>query len=315
VRQDYANLEIVVADNASTDETTDIVRRFVERDSRVRLERSEVLLPASQNFNRVYRATTGPYFMWAADDDLRDPSYVRRCLKALEASPTAVMACTGLRFIDASGAIVEADYARYDNPDMSSTSTVERVRTLLRRGGWYEVYGLIRRDALEQTHLFQDTYGPDVLLVLELALLGPVLKIPEILFFYRRFANRTERERVDRQGGVADVDALMPARLTYLQESMSETIRQASLAWPLKQRLLAEILWASYGPETPFGRNARRELGARLAAARLDRDVASLAKFGFLRAVEAARQSGPARRVLVGRARRVAGRLRRRVLG
>jgi glycosyltransferase involved in cell wall biosynthesis len=313
VRQDHENLEIVVSDNASTDRTPEIVRAFMQRDRRVRLERSETLVSAAQNFNRVLHATSGSYFMWAADDDLRDPSYVRRCLEALEAAPTAVMACTGLRFIDPGGAVTEADYDRYDNPDLSSPSVVERVRILLRRGGWYEVYGLIRRDALERTHLFQDTYGPDVMLVLELAMLGPVLKVPEPLFFYRRFPDRTERDRVVRQGGVADADSVLTAHLTHLQESMSATVAASGLSWPLKVRLRGEILWAVYVADTPIGRNARREIGDRIAAARRDRDIGALAKFPVLGILAATRQIGPAGRRLVARARRKVGRLRRRL--
>ena len=314
VGQDHEDIEIVISDNASTDRTPDIVRAFMKRDRRLRLERSEALVSASQNFNRVFHATSGPYFMWAADDDLRDPTYVRRCLDALEAVPAAVMACTGLRFIDPAGAVIDADYERYDNPDLSSPSVVERIRILLRRGGWYEVYGLIRRDALEQTHLFQDIHGPDVMLVLELAMLGPVLKVADPLFFYRQYPNRTERDRLERQGGVADADSILSAHLTHLQESMSTTVGASALSWPLKARLRAEIVWATYLADTPLGRNARRELGARVAAAREDRDIGAFAKFGLMRAVDRVRSAGPAIRRLVGRARRRAGRLRRDLL-
>lgn len=311
--QDHEDFEIVVCDNASTDATPAIIRAFADRDARIRAERSDELLTAAQNFNRVFATARSPYFMWAADDDLWDPSYIRRCLAALEPRPTAVMACTGLRFIDDAGVVLDADYGRYDNPDLSSTSVVERVRLLLRRGGWYEVYGLARRDALERTHLFQDTYGPDVMLVLELALLGPILRVAEPLFFYRRIAAKTERDRVERQGGVANAEAIVASRLTHLQESMSGTIRDSGIAWPLKLRLRAEILWAVYVADTPYRRNARRELADRAAAARRGRDTAAWAKYRGLLAVNDARAAGPAARRLAGRWRKQLGRLRRRL--
>ena len=311
--QDHEALEIVVSDNASTDATAAILRGFADRDARIRVERSDQLLTAAQNFNRVFAAATTPYFMWAADDDLWDPSYVRRCLAALEQHPTAVMACSGLRFIDEAGVVQDADYGRYDNPDLSSTSTVERVRRLLRRGGWYEVYGLARRDALERTHLFQDVYGPDVMLVLELALLGPILKVDDPLFFYRRIASKTEGDRVERQGGVANAEVIVAARLTYLQESMSGTIRDSWISWPLKVRLRAEILWAAYVADTPYALRARRELAGRAAAARRGRHPAVWAKYRGLEALADARSVGPAGRRLAGRWRRRAGRLRRRL--
>ena len=68
--QDHRDLEILVSDNASTDRTPDIVRDFMRRDSRIRFERSDQLLTAPQNFNRAFSRSSGPLFMWAADDDL-----------------------------------------------------------------------------------------------------------------------------------------------------------------------------------------------------------------------------------------------------
>lgn len=309
--QDHESFDVVVSDNASTDATPEILRGFAARDSRIRVERSAEVLTAPANFNRVFAAAAGPYFMWAADDDRWDPSYVRRCVAALEAEPAAVMACTGLRFIDADGSVIDADYDRYDNPDLSSRSVVERVRLLLRRGGWYEVYGVARRDVLAGTRLFQDAYGPDVLLVLELALLGPIVKVPDTLFFYRQQAGRAERDRVERQGGVAGVDDLMAVRLTRLQESMSRTVGRSGLAWSVRLRLRAEILWAAYLADTPFGGNARRELGTRLSLARRDRDVPTIAKFATLAGVDRARSIGPAVRQRLGRLRKRVGRWRR----
>jgi len=311
VSQDHANLEIVVSDNASTDRTPEIVREFMRRDHRVRLLRSDTLVTAAQNFNRVFRATSGTYFMWAADDDLRDRAYVRRCLSALESDRSAVMACTNFRFIDPAGAILDRDYDRYDNPDLSSPSVVQRVRLLLRRGGWYEVYGLARREALERTHLFRDTYGPDVMLVLELAMLGPIRLVPETLFFFRQIAGRSEQDRAERQGGIDDVGAILGTRLTHLQESMSATVASSGLAWPLKLRLRVEILWAVYVEDTPIGLRARAEIRERAAAARRDRDVTAIAKYGVVGGITLMRSIGPGLRQSVGSSRRRFGRWRR----
>ena len=312
--QDHENIEIVVSDNASTDATPLIIASFAKRETRIRAMRSDELLTAAQNFNRVYAAGRGRYFMWAADDDLWDPTYVRSCLAALDGQPTAVMAISGLRFVDGDGAIIEADYERYDNPDLASSSVVERVRRLLRRGGWYEVYGLARREALERTQLFRDTYGPDVLLVLELAMLGPVPKVDEPLFFYRRLADKTERDRVERQGGIKDVDTIIAARLTHLQESMAATIQSSRLSWPLKLRLRAELLWAVYIADTPIGHNARRELSVRVAAARRDRAVSTYARFRAYQSIDAMRRIVPAGRRFVLNPRRQIGRWRRRLI-
>jgi hypothetical protein len=312
--QDHPDLEIVVSDNASTDGTPAILRAFAERDPRVRVDRSDELLTAAQNFNRVFAAARGPYFAWAADDDLWDPTYLRRCVAALEAQPDAVLACSGIRFIDPSGAPRDVDLVRYDNPDLSSPSVVERVRQLLRRGGWYQVYGVARTAALERTHLFQDTYGPDVVLTLELALLGAILKVPDALFFYRQFPDRTEQARVARQGGLGEAASIAEIRMTRLEEALTATARRSALPPPVKIRVIGEILRATYLDDTPIGGVARREVGSRLRQARRDRDLPAFLKFGTIRAVATATQLPTRLRRSIGRGRRFVGRVRRRLV-
>ncbi len=307
--QDHRECDIVVADNASTDRTPDIVREIARRDGRVRHERVELPLSAAQNFNRAFELTDGPSFMWAADDDRWDPSYVGRCLAALDDDPAAVMATSGLRFIDPGGAAIDADYSRYDNPDLSSSSTVERVRRLLRRGGWYQVYGVARREALEGTHLFQDVYGPDVVLTFELALAGPILRVPEVLFWYRRFPGRTEAVRASRQGGIRDELDVASSPSTHLQESLSDAVRASTLAAPLKLRLRAEILDAFYVDDTPLRSRARSEAWRRARIAAHDRDVGRFVKFSLAHGLDRLDDlSGQGRRS----ARRIGRRLARR---
>ena len=102
VAQDYSPLEIVVSDNASTDRTWEILRRF-EDDPRVCIHRSGETLGAVANFNRVVHLTRGPYFAWAAADDRFDPHFASRCMQALAEQPDAAGCLTGIRFVDEAG--------------------------------------------------------------------------------------------------------------------------------------------------------------------------------------------------------------------
>lgn len=299
--QDHPFLEVVVSDNASTDRTPDIVRDFVRRDRRIRYERLEQPITAAQNFNRAFALSTGSQFMWAADDDLWEPSYIRRCVEGLAERPDAVMASTGLRFIDPEGTTIDTDYSRYDNPDLGSASVVDRVRLLLRRGGWYQVYGLARRAALERTHLFQDIYGPDVVLVLELAMLGPIVRIPETLFWYRRQPGRTEEARAERQGGIADEARVLRTKSTHLEEELSDAVRRAPISGPLKLRLQAEILRAAYVDDTPMSSRTRSETWVRAKAAARERDVRRFVKFGLASGLANLRRLEIAGRRTIGR--------------
>jgi glycosyltransferase involved in cell wall biosynthesis len=81
--QSHRNIELVISDNASTDETEAICREFAAGDPRVRYIRQEKNLGPTPNFLAVLEASRGEYFMWLCDDDWLDPSYIEECVAEL----------------------------------------------------------------------------------------------------------------------------------------------------------------------------------------------------------------------------------------
>jgi glycosyltransferase involved in cell wall biosynthesis len=287
--QDFTDFELIVSDNASTDRSPEICAEYARRDSRVRFVRNSTNIGATANFNRTFELACGRYFMWAADDDLWDPRFVGRCVAALEAKPEAVLACTSLRFIDEAGDAIDLDYGIYDNPDLSSRSVSDRLRRLVKRGGWYISYGLIRADALRQTTLFQNVYGPDLVLALELALRGPFVKVPEILFWYRQFGTRTEADRAARQGLPSGAGKqLFPGSM--LVENLAAAIRRARLPWLTRQALLAELFRTAYVEDPIWRGRVRPELPGRLRQGVRERSFPHVAKFATLEGLARSRE-------------------------
>src|SRR3712207_2828980 len=90
--QTYTGFEILIGDNGSTDETRAICQEYVARDARVRYFRSDTDEGPAWNFNRLVPLARGEFFRWAAADDLIAPTYVQRCVEALDANPQAVCA-------------------------------------------------------------------------------------------------------------------------------------------------------------------------------------------------------------------------------
>jgi len=180
--QDYGNFELIISDNASTDATVEICHNYMSRDNRIRFYRNERNLGAARNFNLVLELSTGEYFMWAAHDDVWDPSYVRKCVAKLEEHPGAVLSYSGIRFIDENGGDRNIVYSDIQTLGMDIP---ERVHMLLTSDNCCPIYGVIRRKALMKTRLLTGLFGLDVILMLELLLLGDFVKVPEQLFYYR----------------------------------------------------------------------------------------------------------------------------------
>jgi len=88
--QTHHNLEIIVSDNASTDpEVAEVLGEFSRKDRRVRCIRQAENQGVLANFAYVLEIARGNYFMWAADDDLREPWFVERCIALLQKYPAA----------------------------------------------------------------------------------------------------------------------------------------------------------------------------------------------------------------------------------
>jgi glycosyltransferase involved in cell wall biosynthesis len=87
--QTYTHLEILLLDNASPDESRQILQHFADEDPRARVMRSEQRLPMFQNFNRGVRAACGDYITFFFDDDVYLPEFIEQELRMLLAHPRA----------------------------------------------------------------------------------------------------------------------------------------------------------------------------------------------------------------------------------
>lgn len=95
VNQTYPNFEIVVSDNCSDDEQ--LIQSIVDEHhalGRIRLVRQKQNLGAIRNLKFLLDQATSPYFMWAADDDLLENTFVEKLVAALEADPSCALAMT-----------------------------------------------------------------------------------------------------------------------------------------------------------------------------------------------------------------------------
>lgn len=224
VVQDYADLEIIISDNASVDDTEAICREFAARDSRVRYYRAEENQGPFWNFIRVYELARGEYFMWNAHDDLRHPQYVSRCVAELTVNPNALFCCTGVKFIDNEGHdVTEASRMTTFRP--VGATPRDRLRELARSTFWLDIYSLFRTPAIAQTTLGQLIWGGDILIVSQLCMRGEVALVPEQLFFYRFLLGKTGQDVVQ----TLDPSGSMSLSWLHLMVEMLKSIAKAPL--------------------------------------------------------------------------------------
>ena len=186
--QTYTDFELIISDNASTDGTEEICRRYVAMDPRIRYIRQPRNIGAAPNHNVVVNEARGELFKWAAHDDLYSPDLLERCIAALDGHPEVVLASCLSVMIDGAGKSTEpvTDYpVATDSPRPS-----ERFASVLFGRGGDDDYGVIRTEVLRRTPLTGSHYHSDRTLVAELALQGPFHRIPETLYFRRDLPDR-----------------------------------------------------------------------------------------------------------------------------
>ncbi len=244
--QDLTDFELIVSDNASTDATPAIARSFAREDPRVRFFRWEKNRGAAWNFNRAFTLASGTYFKWAAHDDEHAPTYLSRCVAALEGNPRAVMSHAQTAAIDSAGRLLGLIG---DSFAVEAEQPHERWRQLLAyQGGCYHVFGVMRADLLRQTGLIGPYYESDRVLLAELALHGTFVEVPEPLFLHREHPDRSIYRYPDDRSREWWFDPTRP-RLSLprlkLASEMMRAVGRPALAW--SQRVRCRLLmrdWA-----------------------------------------------------------------------
>ncbi|MBG6106746.1 glycosyltransferase family A protein [Frigoribacterium sp. CG_9.8] len=103
--QTHHDLEIIVADHASTDSTWETLQRYAV-DPRVTLLTTEAGGGALANWNRVSQAATGDFIKLVCGDDLIYPELVAEQYEALTSHPKATLTASARDIIDANDDLV-----------------------------------------------------------------------------------------------------------------------------------------------------------------------------------------------------------------
>ncbi|MEB3180973.1 MAG: glycosyltransferase [Nostocaceae cyanobacterium] len=90
--QSYQDFEIIICDDASTDNTPEIVQQW--EDERIRYIRQPVNGGRSRNMRSGFEAAQGTYFIKFDDDDALTPEFLEKTVAVLDGKPSVDFVCT-----------------------------------------------------------------------------------------------------------------------------------------------------------------------------------------------------------------------------
>lgn len=229
LEQDYPDFELIISDNASTDETEAICRELVAEDPRVRYHRNEKNLGAARNYNIVFELARGEYFKWQAHDDECDPAMIRECVAALDQAPARVAMVYPLAvLINEHGEVLRGPLDRIESRDSRPYYRLSRLFWELNMCD--PVFGLIRTSYLKQTQLIGAYFGADYVLLGELAMLGEIWEIDRPLFRLRAHPKRSMKANANARTRASWYDPKAGVKLFVLpswERMMWEMVKSA----------------------------------------------------------------------------------------
>jgi glycosyltransferase involved in cell wall biosynthesis len=167
--QNYPNLEVVISDNCSTDDTKQVVENICKEHPQTRYIRQEKNIGQMPNYYFLIQEAKGKYFMWLADDDRLEPDFLLRAVDFMEKHNDYSLASGRIQYWkDATLDALEHGFTFEEN---SPGLRVARFYSRVIYGGL--MHGLIRRE-LARNVTINYVIGSDYHFVANLLYLGKV---------------------------------------------------------------------------------------------------------------------------------------------
>jgi glycosyl transferase family 2 len=145
--QSYPHFQVCVYDNASGDDTEDVVRELAAFDTRVKYFRHPQNIGAMPNFTFGMSRVETPFFSLLSDDDVLLPGFFEKAVEALDRYPDAIFSALATIQTDETGRVTLVPLANWDDGVYRPPNG---LLTMLEKGHpeWTAI--LFRRDVLEK---------------------------------------------------------------------------------------------------------------------------------------------------------------------
>ncbi len=277
--QTYGNLEVIVVDDCSTDNTWQRITEFASRDSRIKAYRNPVNLGIAKNFERACGLASADFIAFSDQDDLWHPEKIERLMQFWPPDVQLVY-CDSQRFhgdIDHLSGVPRKGYRRFEGHDIRKLAIFNTISG----------HSLIlKKELLKKIFPTSDTVYYDWKAAIAAACSGGVAYLPETLTFQRvhdhnasttaeldirsteniaRFRSMVANhsKEFEKVNGLSSTDAAFLHKLGKLMEKKAPN---AIFSWRLFVFLFANQKWLFWQKKKKTAFFSRLKLCFRLSA-------------------------------------------------
>jgi glycosyltransferase involved in cell wall biosynthesis len=187
--QSFTDFELLLGDNASTDETMTVMKQLAATDSRIRILPSDTNGGAVWNFGRLLDAARGEYFAWIGAHDLYYGNWLEKLLSVISSDEKIVSCFPQCIYVTHDKGAFDISDLKIDTRKMT---TNDRIALLCRStGAGNRIYGLFRTAAIKRIPVTV-TIRWDAIFLARLAFLGNTFSINDALWI-RSFETPPEK--------------------------------------------------------------------------------------------------------------------------
>ena len=201
LKQSFTDFELIISDNASTDNTSKISKTFTQLDDRIVYISQEENKGPYWNFNFLLEKAKGEYFVWLADDDYWHPDFLLENINVLDNHKNIVCSIGKVEtFEKIHGDKIKGESVQYPkfienyvkkrrDQMIATTFPVsgpysKKIRQFLKNtGSNSRFYGLYRKDILQKCFIKKPFVAVENAIFLNLLIHGDLYEVDKILLY------------------------------------------------------------------------------------------------------------------------------------
>jgi glycosyltransferase involved in cell wall biosynthesis len=192
LNQTFKDFVIFISDNASTDQTANICKRYAAEDRRIIYFKQDKNIGHVRNFQYLKNQNYGEYFMWAAVDDRRSPEFLESLVDVLDRNTLA--ACAMSDVLVSYGPNTVSLYLKLESIRSEQLNDNERLPAkkffvVPPTHLYFCIYGLFKSELIQNIELKMNSRyisGSEVPFLAEVSLNGAFVSVPGFHFESRK---------------------------------------------------------------------------------------------------------------------------------